>query len=48
MSHPDFTKIDLGSTKGIERNGKAWSSPEGIDIKASYNSSDIDLSLIHI
>ena len=42
MSHPDFTKIDLGIPQGFNRKGDAWASPEGIDIKALYEASDID------
>ena len=40
MCHPDFTKIDLGTPKPITRMGKAWPSPEGIDIKAAYTPDD--------
>ena len=39
--NPDFTKIDLGSPKTTPRSGEAWTSPEGIDIKAAYEASDI-------
>ena len=42
MSHPDFTKIDLGIPQGFNRKGDAWASPEGIDIKALYEASNID------
>ena len=41
MSHPDFTKIGLGAPKPITRTGKAWPSPEGIDIKAAYTPDDV-------
>ncbi|MDB2438994.1 methylmalonyl-CoA mutase [Hellea sp.] len=41
MSNPDFTKIDLGNASSAERAGKAWESPEGIDVKAAYDASDI-------
>ena len=38
---PDFTKIDLGVPSFTAREGSTWSSPEGIDIKAAYDASDI-------
>lgn len=38
---PDFTKIDLGAPIGYNRSGSSWPSPEGIDIKAAYDASDI-------
>ena len=37
---PDFTKIDLGALTQTERKGTAWTSPEGIDIKAAYGPAD--------
>ena len=42
MSHPDFTKIDLGSPMFKEHGGETWTSPEGIDIKAAYHGTDIE------
>jgi len=42
MSHPDFTKIDLGSPMYKEHGGETWTSPEGIDIKAAYHGTDIE------
>lgn len=37
---PDFTKIELGSMQETLRPGDSWMSPEGINIKAEYNSKD--------
>ena len=46
---PDFTKIELGEPQSPERSGKAWASPEGIDIKAAYDASDMDaVSYTHL
>jgi methylmalonyl-CoA mutase len=43
MSHPDFTKIDLGSLSaadGPAAGGKAWMSPENIAIAPAYTAAD--------
>lgn len=40
MTHPDFTKIDLGLSSSNVRNGKDWMSPEGIPVKPHYFTKD--------
>jgi len=39
---PDFTQIDLGRPLGSKRSGEAWPAPEGIDVKAAYDFTDIE------
>ena len=42
MSFPDFTKIDLGTSRPIQRAAKPdWNAPEGINIKSAYTSEDL-------
>jgi len=41
MTHPNFTKLDLGTPTGSQQQGKTWASPEGIDIQPSYGGADI-------
>lgn len=37
----DFTKLGLGHPVAAQRGGAPWASPEGIDIKAAYDASDV-------
>lgn len=37
----DFTKRPLGAATSLPRSGDAWSSPEGIDIAATYGPADV-------
>lgn len=48
MSGPDFTKLDLGPSQSCQdTNRPDWAAPEGINIKSSYDPSDIaDLPFI--
>ena len=42
MSFPDFTKIDLGTSRPIQLAAKPdWNAPEGINIKSAYTSEDL-------
>lgn len=41
MTHPDFTKISLGTASPAQRSGTPWLSPEDINIKAAYGPEDI-------
>lgn len=42
MTHPDFTKIDLGAKSGSPEPGEDWISPEGIPVKSHYSASDVE------
>ncbi|MEM7730113.1 MAG: methylmalonyl-CoA mutase [Pseudomonadota bacterium] len=37
---PEFTRLPLGPAPRFERSGSAWTSPEGIDVKAAYGPDD--------
>jgi len=42
MSHPDFTRIDLGAAEvATPQAGPGWASPEGIEIAQSYAAGDV-------
>jgi len=40
MSPPDFATLPLGPAPAVDRDGAAWTSPEGIDIAAAYGPPD--------
>ncbi len=42
MSTPDFTQLDLGTTKDSARAGASWASPEGIEVRSSYDKADLE------
>ncbi|MGB6228706.1 MAG: methylmalonyl-CoA mutase [Litorimonas sp.] len=42
MSHPDFTRMSLGTPAASTRDGKIWQSPEGIAVKPAYDAADVE------
>ena len=42
MSAPDFTRIPLPAAPQMERSGRSWKSPEGIDVAAAFGPTDLD------
>ena len=42
MTHPDFTKMELGRSPSKPGNSKEWMSPEGISVQPHYSARDIE------